>query len=80
LVNTITSLETAEQDKVALNNAIEDNSDVIRNNKGKDKTQVDARNEAANNKQIINYDIRETDRIIPLLRELKELQNFKKNY
>lgn len=35
LANTVTSLERAEQDKIALSNLIEDNNDSIRNNKRK---------------------------------------------
>ena len=80
LASTITSLERAQQEKVALNNSILDNSATIQNNKGNGAVQAEARTKASNNKQIINYDLREANRIEPLLSELKTLQTFQNNY
>lgn len=80
LANTVTSLERAEQDVTALTADIATYTSNFNANRWNKPENIVAREKATNSKFILNLDLRESNRILPLLRQLKELQTFKKNY
>jgi len=78
--NIVDALERIQQDKLFIENLIKSNSQTERDNKGKGDEAKENRTLAWNNKYVLDFDLRECNRLIPLLQELKTLQEFKDNY